>query len=148
MSASEPFLERLAMRANLAELSSSQLESSMPDHRLKAALWVIDLSESDKGNKTVKTDMVKREVEIETVGKKQDGKITTLEELVEKFFCRFYLESYDGEDEMLDEGKYWGIDPLEFLSNVNTSFKNHKKFDRRTQKVIFHSWMNGNWNKR
>ncbi|GJW06353.1 hypothetical protein Tco_1568776 [Tanacetum coccineum] len=46
MSASEPFLERLAMRANLAELSSSQLESSMPDHRLKAALWVIDLSES------------------------------------------------------------------------------------------------------
>ncbi|GJU86020.1 hypothetical protein Tco_1293566 [Tanacetum coccineum] len=46
-----------------------------------------------------------------------DGKITTWEELVEKFFCRFYPESYDGEDEM-------------------------------TQKVIFHSWMNGNWNKR
>ncbi|GJR44280.1 hypothetical protein Tco_1312383 [Tanacetum coccineum] len=32
-----------------------------------------------------------------------DGKITTWEELVEKFFCRFYPESYDGEDEMLDE---------------------------------------------
>ncbi|GJS13130.1 hypothetical protein Tco_0407602 [Tanacetum coccineum] len=46
-----------------------------------------------------------------------DGKITTWEELVEKFFRRFYPESYDGEDEM-------------------------------TQKVIFHSWMNGNWNKR
>ncbi|GKF21877.1 hypothetical protein Tco_0070515 [Tanacetum coccineum] len=46
-----------------------------------------------------------------------DGKITTWEELVEKFFCRFYLESYDRDDEM-------------------------------TQKVIFHSWMNGNWNKR
>ncbi|GKB56986.1 hypothetical protein Tco_0913172 [Tanacetum coccineum] len=29
--------------------------------------------------------------------------ITTWEELVEKFFYRFYLESYDGEDEMLDE---------------------------------------------
>ncbi|GKE38258.1 hypothetical protein Tco_1461663 [Tanacetum coccineum] len=43
--------------------------------------------------------------------------ITTWEELVEKFFYRFYLESYDGEDEM-------------------------------TQKVIFHAWMNGNWNKR
>ncbi|GKC29874.1 hypothetical protein Tco_1037168 [Tanacetum coccineum] len=77
-----------------------------------------------------------------------DGKITTWEELVEKFFCRFYPESYDGEDEMLDEGENWGIDPLEFLSNVNTTFKNHKKFDGRTQKVIFHSWMNGNWNKR
>ncbi|GJX53647.1 hypothetical protein Tco_0282016 [Tanacetum coccineum] len=29
-----------------------------------------------------------------------DGKITTWEELVETFFCRFYPESYDGEDEM------------------------------------------------
>nr|GEZ89386.1 hypothetical protein [Tanacetum cinerariifolium] len=77
-----------------------------------------------------------------------DGKITTWEELVEKFFCRFYPESYDGEDEILDERENWGIAPLEFLSNVNTSFKNHKKVDGRTQKVIFHSWMNGNWNKR
>ncbi|GJY00810.1 hypothetical protein Tco_0358962 [Tanacetum coccineum] len=34
-----------------------------------------------------------------------DGKITTWEELVEKFFYRFYPESYDGEDEMLDEGE-------------------------------------------
>ncbi|GKB80927.1 hypothetical protein Tco_0947822 [Tanacetum coccineum] len=51
-------------------------------------------------------------------------------------------------NEMLDEGENWGINPFEFLSNVNTSFKNHKKVDGRTQKVIFHSWMNGNWNKR
>ncbi|GJY88432.1 hypothetical protein Tco_0503060 [Tanacetum coccineum] len=75
-------------------------------------------------------------------------KITTWEELVEKFFYRFYPESYDGEDEMLDEGENWGIDPFEFLSNIITSFKNHKKVDGRTQKVIFHAWMNGNWNKR
>ncbi|GJS96537.1 hypothetical protein Tco_0803505 [Tanacetum coccineum] len=71
-----------------------------------------------------------------------------VKELVEKFFYRFYLGSYDGEDEMLDEGENWGIDPLELLSNVNTSFKNHKKVDGRTQKLIFHSWRNGNWNKR
>ncbi|GJU74088.1 hypothetical protein Tco_1265493 [Tanacetum coccineum] len=76
------------------------------------------------------------------------GKITTWEELVEKFFCRFYPESYECEDEMLDEGDNWGIDPLEFLSNLNTTFKNHKKVDGRTKKVIFHSWMNGNCNKR
>ncbi|GKF21630.1 hypothetical protein Tco_0070268 [Tanacetum coccineum] len=44
-----------------------------------------------------------------------DGKITTWEEPVEKFFCKFYPESYDGEDEMLDEGDNWGIDPLEFI---------------------------------
>ncbi|GKC03129.1 hypothetical protein Tco_0994739 [Tanacetum coccineum] len=46
-----------------------------------------------------------------------DGKITTWEELVETFFYRFYPESYDKEDEMLDEGDNWGIDPIEFLSN-------------------------------
>ncbi|GJW30521.1 hypothetical protein Tco_0047396 [Tanacetum coccineum] len=34
-----------------------------------------------------------------------DKKITTWEELVEKFFCRFYPESYDGEDEIINELK-------------------------------------------
>ncbi|GJY82873.1 hypothetical protein Tco_0496249 [Tanacetum coccineum] len=77
-----------------------------------------------------------------------DRKIATWEELVETFFCRFYPKSYDGEDEMLDERDNWGIDPIEFLSNVNASFKNHKKLDGRTKKVLFHAWMNGNWNKR
>ncbi|GKC04886.1 hypothetical protein Tco_0996496 [Tanacetum coccineum] len=70
------------------------------------------------------------------------------EELVEKFFCKFYPESYDGEDEMLDEGDNWGIDPLKFISRVNSSFENHVKMDGRTKKVLFHSWMNGSWNKR
>ncbi|GKA14941.1 hypothetical protein Tco_0694587 [Tanacetum coccineum] len=42
----------------------------------------------------------------------------------------------DGEDEMLDEGENWGIDPPEFLSNINISFKYHKKVDGRTQKDI------------
>ncbi|GJT28683.1 hypothetical protein Tco_0908958 [Tanacetum coccineum] len=34
-----------------------------------------------------------------------DRKVTTWEELIEKFFCRFYPESYHREDEMLDEGE-------------------------------------------
>ncbi|GKF78529.1 hypothetical protein Tco_0234097, partial [Tanacetum coccineum] len=63
----------------------------------------------------------------------EEGKITIWEELVEKSFCKFYLDSHDGEDEMLDEGDNWGIDPLEFISRVNSSF---------------HAWMNGSWNKR
>ncbi|GJT48248.1 reverse transcriptase domain-containing protein [Tanacetum coccineum] len=39
---------------------------------------------------------------------KGDEKITTWEELVKKFFCRFYPKSYDGEDEIneLKESKY------------------------------------------
>ncbi|GJQ96141.1 hypothetical protein Tco_0007280 [Tanacetum coccineum] len=49
----------------------------------------------------------------------EEGKIITWEELVEKFFCKFYPESHDGEDEMLDKGHNWGIDPLEFISRMN-----------------------------
>ncbi|GJT21400.1 hypothetical protein Tco_0891337 [Tanacetum coccineum] len=65
---------------------------------------------------------------------KREEKITTWEELVEKFFCKFYLESYDREKEMLDEGNNWGIDPLEFISRVNSSFGNHRRGDGRTKK--------------
>ncbi|GJY50375.1 hypothetical protein Tco_0441222 [Tanacetum coccineum] len=79
---------------------------------------------------------------------KGEGKITTWEELVEIFFCKFYPESHDGEDEMLDEGDNWGIDPLEFISRVNSSFENHMKVDGRTKKVLFHSWMNGTHDER
>ncbi|GJV90463.1 hypothetical protein Tco_1538276 [Tanacetum coccineum] len=38
------------------------------------------------------------------------------------------------EDEILDEGDNWGIDPLEFISRVNSSFKNHIKVDGKTKK--------------
>nr|GEU63210.1 DNA-directed DNA polymerase [Tanacetum cinerariifolium] len=65
----------------------------------------------------------------------RDGKITVWEELVEKFFCKVYPESYDGEEEMLDERGNWGIDLLEFISRVNSSFDKHIKMDGRTKKT-------------
>ncbi|GJU48897.1 hypothetical protein Tco_1218452 [Tanacetum coccineum] len=65
----------------------------------------------------------------------KERKITIWEELVEKFFCKFYPESYDGEEEMLDEGNNSGIDPLEFISRVNSLFDKHMKMDGRTKKV-------------
>ncbi|GKB07570.1 hypothetical protein Tco_0835854 [Tanacetum coccineum] len=65
-----------------------------------------------------------------------DGKITIWEELVEKIFCKFYPESYDGEEEMLDEGDNLGIDPLEFISRINSSFDKHMKIDGRTKKIF------------
>ncbi|GKC21664.1 hypothetical protein Tco_1023814 [Tanacetum coccineum] len=79
---------------------------------------------------------------------KGEEKITVWEELVEKFFCKFYPESYNGEEEMLDEGDNWGIDPLELISRINSSFNKHMKIDGRTKEVLFHAWMNGSWNKR
>ncbi|GJU35629.1 hypothetical protein Tco_1183983 [Tanacetum coccineum] len=63
-----------------------------------------------------------------------EGKITVWEELVEKFFYKFYPDSYDGEEEMLDEGDNWGIDPLELISRINSSFDKHMKMDGRTKK--------------
>ncbi|GKA33102.1 hypothetical protein Tco_0719469 [Tanacetum coccineum] len=77
-----------------------------------------------------------------------EGKITVWEELIEKFFCKFYPGSYNGEEEMLDEGDNWGIDLLEFISRVNSSFDKHMEMEGRTKKVLFHAWMNGSWNKR
>ncbi|GKD68601.1 hypothetical protein Tco_1322691, partial [Tanacetum coccineum] len=77
-----------------------------------------------------------------------EGKITVWEELVKKLFCKFYPESYDGEEEMLDEGDNWGTDPLEFILQVNSSFNKHMKMEGRTKKVLFHAWMNGSWNKK
>ncbi|GKE88013.1 hypothetical protein Tco_1565488 [Tanacetum coccineum] len=66
-----------------------------------------------------------------------DGKIITWEKLVEKFFCRFCPESYDVEDEMLDEGDNWGIDPLDFLSNGQMKRKDNDKDDKRPHKKVF-----------
>ncbi|GKB68799.1 hypothetical protein Tco_0930211 [Tanacetum coccineum] len=68
-----------------------------------------------------------------TMINEREGKITVWKELVEKFFCKFYPESYDIEEEMLDEGDNWGIDPLEFISRVNSSFENNMKVDGRTK---------------
>ncbi|GJS31493.1 hypothetical protein Tco_0492113 [Tanacetum coccineum] len=47
---------------------------------------------------------------------KGEGKITVWEELVEKCFCKFYPDSYDGEEEMFGTNVETGIDPLEFIS--------------------------------
>ncbi|GJX15741.1 hypothetical protein Tco_0216573 [Tanacetum coccineum] len=63
-----------------------------------------------------------------------EGKITVWEELVEKIFYKFYPDSYDGEEELLDEGDNWGIDPLELISRINSSFDKHMKMDGRTKK--------------
>ncbi|GKB17410.1 hypothetical protein Tco_0851333 [Tanacetum coccineum] len=69
--------------------------------------------------------------------------------MVLKMIDSIYIpESYDGEEEMLDEGDNWGIDPLEFISRVNSSFDKHMKIDGRTKKLLFHAWMNGSRNKR
>ncbi|GJS05851.1 hypothetical protein Tco_0362647 [Tanacetum coccineum] len=74
---------------------------------------------------------------------KGEGKITTWEELVEKFFYKFYPESYDGEEEMLDKGNNWGVDPLEFISwiknQIQAAHDRQKSYaDLRRKPLEFH----------
>nr|GFB55140.1 hypothetical protein [Tanacetum cinerariifolium] len=38
-------------------------------------------------------------------------------------------------DEILEKRDNWGIDSLEFISRVNSSFENHMKVDGRTKKT-------------
>ncbi|GJS52642.1 hypothetical protein Tco_0626004 [Tanacetum coccineum] len=49
-----------------------------------------------------------------------DGKVTTWEELIEKFFCRFYPESYDGEDEIISSNNELKESKYENPSNTAT----------------------------
>ncbi|GJU02768.1 hypothetical protein Tco_1113106 [Tanacetum coccineum] len=59
---------------------------------------------------------------------------------------------------LADEAWQWWIDEgegkiavwEEFVEKffLNSSFDKHMKIDGRTKKVLFHAWMNGNWNKR
>ncbi|GJY59341.1 hypothetical protein Tco_0459233 [Tanacetum coccineum] len=48
---------------------------------------------------------------------------------------------------MLEEGDNWGLDPLEFISRVNSIFENHRRVDGMTKKALLHSWINESWNK-
>ncbi|GJY20311.1 hypothetical protein Tco_0392877 [Tanacetum coccineum] len=56
---------------------------------------------------------------------KGDGKVTTWEELVDKFFCRFYPESHDKEDEIyvddsISSNNEWKKSKYENPSNTAT----------------------------
>nr|GEV77268.1 hypothetical protein [Tanacetum cinerariifolium] len=71
---------------------------------------------------------------------------TPNEELVEKFFCKFYPISHDGEDEMVSDDDNNGRDLLEFIFRVNSKFKDHRRVDKGTKKALLYSWFGGSWN--
>nr|GEW23975.1 hypothetical protein [Tanacetum cinerariifolium] len=65
-----------------------------------------------------------------------DGKITTWEELVKKFFGKFYpVSCASNYDKMRDDDEE-GRDPLEFITWVNSKFKDHKKVDETTKHAL------------
>ncbi|GKD29703.1 reverse transcriptase domain-containing protein [Tanacetum coccineum] len=61
-----------------------------------------------------------------------DGKITTWEELVKKFFCRFYPKSYDREDEIISCNNERKESKYENPSNTATDsfFKNVRSIEK------------------
>ncbi|GJU57966.1 hypothetical protein Tco_1235732 [Tanacetum coccineum] len=70
-----------------------------------------------------------------------DGKITTWEELVNKFFSKFYPLSCASSYDKICENDEEGLDLLEFITERNSKFEVHKKVDETTKHALLHSWI-------
>ncbi|GJS20345.1 hypothetical protein Tco_0448977 [Tanacetum coccineum] len=70
-----------------------------------------------------------------------DGKIKTWEELVKKFFSKFYLLSCASNYDKMCEDDEEGCDPLEFITWRNSKFKDQRKVDETTKPTLRHSWI-------
>ncbi|GJT62160.1 hypothetical protein Tco_1005693 [Tanacetum coccineum] len=70
-----------------------------------------------------------------------DGNISTWEELVKKFFKKFYplscASNYDKMCEDDEEGRY----PLKFIPRRNSKFKDHKKVNETTKRALLYTWI-------
>ncbi|GJU88248.1 hypothetical protein Tco_1300671 [Tanacetum coccineum] len=70
-----------------------------------------------------------------------DGNISTWEELVKKFFKKFYpLSCASNYDKMCDDDEE-GRDPLEFIPWRNSKFKDHKQVDETTKRALLYTWI-------
>ncbi|GJR31896.1 hypothetical protein Tco_1108128 [Tanacetum coccineum] len=68
-----------------------------------------------------------------------DGKIITWEELVKKFFRKFYLVSCTSNYDKMCNDDDKGHDPLEFIPWMNSKFKDHKKVDEMTKCTLLYT---------
>ncbi|GJR96927.1 hypothetical protein Tco_0269101 [Tanacetum coccineum] len=70
-----------------------------------------------------------------------NGNISTWEELVKKFFKKFYpLSCASNYDKMCDDDEE-GRDLLEFIPWRNSKFKDHKKVDETTKCALLYTWI-------
>ncbi|GKA56114.1 hypothetical protein Tco_0755186 [Tanacetum coccineum] len=70
-----------------------------------------------------------------------DRNITIWENLVKKIFKRFYPLSFASNyDKMCDDDED-SRDSLEFIPWRNSKFKDHKKVDETTKRVLLHTWI-------
>ncbi|GJW15114.1 hypothetical protein Tco_0019247 [Tanacetum coccineum] len=80
-----------------------------------------------------------------------NGNIFPWEELVKKFFKKFYpLSCASNYDKMCDDDEE-GRGPLEFIPWRNSKFKDHKKVDETTKRTLLYTWIEigkeeGLWN--
>ncbi|GJT00355.1 hypothetical protein Tco_0821524 [Tanacetum coccineum] len=70
-----------------------------------------------------------------------NGKINTWEELVNKFFSKFYLLSCASNYDKMCEDDEEGLDPLDFITRRNSNLKDHKKVDGTTKRTLLYSWI-------
>ncbi|GJZ87684.1 hypothetical protein Tco_0659294 [Tanacetum coccineum] len=70
-----------------------------------------------------------------------NGNISTWEELVKKFFKKFYPLSYASNYDKMCGDDEEGRDPLEFIPWRNSKFKDHKKVDETTKRALLYTWI-------
>ncbi|GJY52656.1 reverse transcriptase domain-containing protein [Tanacetum coccineum] len=70
-------------------------------------------------------------------------KITTWVELVERFFCKYYPLSRASKNKVMRENDDDCLDYLEFVSWLNSKFKDHRRMDGNTKSALWHSWVKG-----
>ncbi|GJT71139.1 hypothetical protein Tco_1030425 [Tanacetum coccineum] len=63
-------------------------------------------------------------------------------------FYKFYPLSRDGEDEMLKYDDNDERDYLDFISQVNSKFKDYRRDDNVSKKALLSYWINGSWHKK
>ncbi|GKB63585.1 hypothetical protein Tco_0919771 [Tanacetum coccineum] len=70
-----------------------------------------------------------------------NGKINTWEELVNKFFSKFYPLSCASNYDKMYEDDVKGFDLLDFITRRNSNLKDHKKVDGTTKRTLLYSWI-------
>ncbi|GKC37667.1 hypothetical protein Tco_1050051 [Tanacetum coccineum] len=90
-------------------------------------------------------DHIAKVLEILDSIKIPDGsdKIIAWGELVGRFFYKYYPLSCAGKNNMISNDEDDGPDYFEFVTWLNSRFKDHRRMDGMTKSALWHSWVKG-----
>ncbi|GKC95709.1 hypothetical protein Tco_1161151 [Tanacetum coccineum] len=75
-----------------------------------------------------------------------NDKITAWSEVVGRFFCKYYPLSRAGKYDVTRDDEDEGPDYFEFVTWLNSKFKDHRRMDGMTKSALWHYWVKGEGN--